>query len=49
MKRDIERREKTKGYQCRDNRDGEEREEVDEILFCLDTRVNRDTVKPPPT
>ena len=45
-KREI--RERNTGQQCRYDADGEEWEEVDEISFRIGTRVNHNTVYPPP-
>ena len=35
---------RTTGQQCRDDKNGEEQEEVDEISFRLVARVDRDAV-----
>ena len=40
--------ERTTGQQCRYDRNGDEREEVDEISFHLGTRLDHDDVDPCP-
>ena len=48
MKQERNNRDSTTWGKCRDDGGLEEREEVDEISFCLGARLNSDVVGPPP-